>query len=709
MAVWQGDSTGVGGVNVANALSRLRADFSDEARRLVVWTPVLLVFGIWAYFGLSTEPSRLALFVVLLVAAILLWLGRSNRAVMAIGLVLLGFGLAKLRMDWVATPLVRAYSANVQLTGIVSEIERRGPVRHIAAVDVISAQGVAPDEVPRRVRLQMNIRGAAPQVGDTVQGEAVLLPLPLPVAPGAFDYGRSLYFQSIGATGRMTGEVRVLQDAAPWNYRLRRGFHDLRRGIGDRVRAVIPGPLGAFADALITGERAAIPREMNNSLQVSGLFHILSISGLHMAMVVGSSFWVIRALLALHEGLALRWPIKKWAASAAIVVGAFYMLLADSGAATERSFIMVAVMLFAVLVDRPAVSLRNLAIAAVLILAFAPEQAIQASFQMSFLAVMGLAGFFEWWNSRQQNFESRKVGFVWRWSRKLLLLVLASLITSVIAGGLSGIAAAHHFGRIAPFGVVANALALPVVSIVIMPSALLSVLAMPFGMERLPLLVMEQGLRLLMIISDWVAGWPKAGVLMPLLSAPVAALLAIAAACIAIGRSWVKVLAVPAFVLAMWFGLTPQTHDILIDERVRTVAARNEAGELVPLTGKMPSFAIGRWLSADGDQSSPRKAGMRKLWSCSASTCRATVQAKSVVVLKGQGPWIGECPKADILIAQFPLRRRCKGKDLTVDRFDVWRNGSYSISLDGIVVTKTARGEQGARPWQVTPRARSAK
>ncbi len=119
-----------------------------------------------------------------------------------------------------------------------------------------------------------------------------------------------------------------------------------------------------------------------------------------MAMVAGTSFWLVRALLALSPALALRRPIKKWAAGAALVVGGFYMLLADGGAATERSFIMIAVMFFAVMVDRPAISLHNLAVAAVFILLFSPEQAVAASFQMSFLAVMGLAAFFEWWNLR---------------------------------------------------------------------------------------------------------------------------------------------------------------------------------------------------------------------------------------------------------------------------------------------------------------------
>jgi competence protein ComEC len=233
-----------------------------------------------------------------------------------------------------------------------------------------------------------------------------------------------------------------------------------------RIAEVIDGPLGSFADALITGERARIPRAMNDSLQASGLFHILSISGLHMAMVAGSAFWLVRALLALSS---TTWHCvtrsKNGRRARRWLIGGFYMLLADGGAATERSFIMIAVMFFAVMVDRPAISLHNLAVAAVLILLLSPEQAVAASFQMSFLAVMGLAAFFEWWNARVPQEFAPARGLLWRMGRKVVLVAAASLATSFIAGTLSSIPAAHHFGRVAPYSVISNALALPVVSI----------------------------------------------------------------------------------------------------------------------------------------------------------------------------------------------------------------------------------------------------
>jgi competence protein ComEC len=690
------------------AQAALAAIVEREAPRLTIWSPVLLVIGIWAYFNLLQEPGWPLALALMVAIAIIVWRFRSVPLAVALALVFCGFAAAKLRTAWVETPLVRAYAADVTLTGRVLDADRLSAKRLMLVVDVASASGIPPVEVPRRVRLQVTGKIDTPHIGDQISGSAVLLPLPLPVAPGAFDYGRSLFFQSVGATGRFTAVPVVTEADVPPRYRLRRGFHALRAAIGARIAAVIEGPLGSFADALITGERARIPRTMNDSLQASGLFHILSISGLHMAMVAGSAFWLVRAVLALSPTLALRRPIKKWAAAAALVIGGFYMLLADGGAATERSFIMIAVMFFAVMVDRPAISLHNLAVAAVIILLLSPEQAVAASFQMSFLAVMGLAAFFEWWNARADGEVRQQRGLVWRTARRLWQVAVASLATSLIAGTLSSIPAAHHFGRLALYSVISNALALPVVSVAVMPMALLSALLMPFGMEAVPLMIMEQGLRLVMVISDWVAGWPSAGLALPLLSAGVAAALSFSAAFVAMPRSALRWLALPAAGLAMFLAVQRTSPDILVEERAQMVAAVDAGNALVPLPLKRGTFAVNRWLAARGQHEKAAAAAKRPLWTCDASQCRADVKGHTVVFLRETAEVLKPCPRAEVVIAQYPLRRRCKGSLATIDRFDVWRNGAHALTFTGGGVTvETTRARQGQRPWSVTPRPRA--
>ncbi len=709
MAVSLADSTWgepVKGGGLKPALARM---WELEKERLAIWSPLFLVTGIWTYFSLAKEPPLALAAVALLIAALTFWRWRSNKALIILAIVLAGFGIVKLRAEWIETPLLRAYVPEARLTGWISDIDRRGKSSRILIVDIETAQGLPLDEIPQSVRLRATVKpDQEMRIGDHVTLTASLSPLPRPVAPGGFDYGRQLYFQGVGAVGRTKGSLTAKEGTVLWPYKLRRIFHDLRSAIGERVHAAIKGPLGSFAEALITGERASIPKSLNTSLQASGLFHILSISGLHMSLVAGGAFWAIRAALALVPKLALRYPIKKWAATAALAVGLLYMLLADSGAATERSFIMIAVVFFAVLVDRPAISLHNLAVAAIIILLMEPEQALSASFQMSFMAVMGLAAFFPAFEAFTARFGPQaSQTFSGRWTRRLAVLVLASIATSLIAGTLSSIPAAHHFGRLAPFAVISNALALPMVGLVVMPMAMLSVFLMPLGLEALPLKAMELGLAGVVAVSDRVASWPTAQSLWPLLPAHAAILLSFAAVLICLSASRLRWLALPCVALAALF-VAPQKPPLLFDERGANAALLTEVG-YVPAAAKGASYSAGRWLQQAGDDASVVEAAKREGWTCNSGICTATAHGLSIAYLLRAVEQNMSCPVADILLAEFPLRRRCKGKRATIDRFDVWRNGAHAITTDGSAIQiTTAKELQGARPWVYGPRPRSA-
>jgi competence protein ComEC len=708
MAVVDADSTwgspvkGVGGWR----LQGLGEAWRLEVSRLMVWSPLLLVLGIWTYFSLQREPPVWMAWPLLIASLFLVLWPRVPRGAKLIAIVMLGFAAAHARAQWVATPLLRAYAPAQVVEGIVSDVDVRARQRFTIILDVTSAVGLPDAERPRRALFSITGKHVVPQVGDRVRLTADLAPLPRPAQPDGFDYGRQLYFQSIGATGRSKTGVEVLPGDVPWRFLMRRGFHDLRVAIGTRVRDAIPGPLGSFADALITGERATIPRAMNNSLQESGLFHILSISGLHMALVAGGAFWVARAVFALSPALALGWPIKKWSAALAIIVGLLYMLLADSGPATERSFIMIAVVFFAVLVDRPALSMHNLALAAVVILITAPEQALAASFQMSFMAVMGLAAFFQWWQRAVPvSAGAAQNSVASRWRRKIVVLSVASLATSLVAGVLSGIPAAHHFGRLAPYGVVANALALPIVSVVVMPAAMASVILMPLGLEVVPLKVMAIGLSAVMAVSDWVASWPGAGLRLPRLGAAEAALLSVALALLLLPQTKMRWFAVPLFALSLLWIAVPRPDTLLmVDERAGNVALHTPDG-LVPALADRAPANVARWLAQSGDNASVKLAFQRKGWTCRGNVCDSVQSGHRIAFLLKSVMPAAACPQADILISQEPLRRRCKGRLLTIDRFDVWRHGAYEVFADGTF--RTVRGQQGARGWVYEPRAKS--
>ncbi len=242
-------------------------------------------------------------------------------------------------------------------------------------------------------------------------------------------------------------------------------------------------------------------------MRASGLGHVLSISGLHMALVAGSVFWLIRALLALSPRLALTRPIKKWAAAGALAAATFYLTISGSNVATQRSYVMLAVILCAVMIDRRAITLRNVAIAALIVLILEPESLLTASFQMSFAATLALVAGYEALRDRADrtlslaNLADRGLaGRLWFSAHGLFL-------TSLIAALATTPFAIYHFQRAAPLALLANLAAMPVVGLLVMPAALFAVILMPLGLESLALVPMSWGIDWFVRVGEVVAEW----------------------------------------------------------------------------------------------------------------------------------------------------------------------------------------------------------
>jgi competence protein ComEC len=673
----------------------------------VLWAPVALTFGIWTYFALPQEPALAVTGFFFVVAFLLFWKARGRMGMLLLAILLSGFVLAKTRAEIIATPLLKATTSEIVVSGIVHDVERASERRITVILEPDKIEGMTTAQLPRRLRLSNSLKNGEPVIGARVAFKARLGPNASPTMPGGFDYGRQLYFQGIGGTGRITSKIDMLGSASSPSLWLSTALHNLRQDIGTRIRQHLQGTIAAFAEAMITGERASIPKDVNKSLQISGLAHILSISGLHMSLAAGGVFWIVRAFLALFPTIAQQWPIKKWAAAAALVFGFAYMLLAGSGAATQRSYIMLAVVFLAIIVDRPAISLRNLALAALLILILQPESAIQASFQMSFMAVMGLAAFFEYWNrpkpEQEYRIESRKIYY----ARKLYKIALASILTTLIAGSFSSIPAAYHFGRLAPYGVLANGLAIPVISLAVMPFAVLSVVLMPLGLEAWPLAVLGKGLEMVLSISDHVAALPGAQRVIPQVPLASAIALALGASILCLASRQAKyaggVLLVAGFALAQFNGFP----DLLIERTAANTAFRNGSGELVFASQHKGRFAAEKWLQANGEEITFKEAAARTGWACEGRSCRGEIKGKVIgYFLDGEGAQ-PSCAGFDIIIAAYPLRGACKSTTMRIDRFDVWRMGSHAIAINNNNVgLTTARGLSGNRPWVVVPEPR---
>jgi competence protein ComEC len=495
------------------AFEKLREWVRAEAGpgRLLPWVPVAFGTGIAFYFAAEREPVLPVTIVAAAALGLAAFLFRRSRffplAVM-VASVAAGFATATWRTAHVGHEVLARPAYSVSLSGFVEARDiRERTDRFVLRV----AQMDGPRLPTRLERVRLSVRkGAAPAVGSFVEMKARLQPPLAPLRPGSYDFSRDLFFQGIGASGFVTGSIKVAEPLVAGGLALRYAafMQDLRDAIDARIRTTLDGDKRAIATALLTGRRDAITTPVNDAMFISGLGHVLSISGYHMAVVAGVVFFAIRALLALVPVLTVAFPIKKWAAAAALVAAAFYLLLSGAEVATQRSFYMTAVVLIAVMVDRRAITFRTLALSAIVVLVLAPEALVHPSFQMSFAATLGLVALVQIGMPRlfatPENSTAAKVA-LWG-GRELVTLTLASLV----AGFATTPYAAFHFHRVTPYGVLANLAAMPVVSAVVMPAGMLGLAAMPFGFDGFFWWLMGVGIDWMIAVTEWVAALPGA-------------------------------------------------------------------------------------------------------------------------------------------------------------------------------------------------------
>ncbi len=699
-----------------------RAERAAQGSRRFAWGAVAFIIGLMSYFALPVEPPLAVAALLAAACGLIWWLERAGRGHVVAGLagmVLAGMAWGQLHVALNPVTVLPASTGKLAVSGWVEVVSplSRGRARLLLRTDRVD--GLKRAHAPELLRLTGASRELAPLVhGQYVRLEAWLYPPLTPVQPGAWDHGRGSWFEGAGGNGRIAGAIAIdaaLSESAGW-----RGWVEgLRTGIAARIRASLPEREAGFAVALVTGERGGLDNDTREALQVSGLAHILAISGLHMSLVAGGVFWLVRALLALWPALVLNWPVKKLAALAGLGAAAFYLLISGQAIATQRAFIMLGVMFVAVLLGRSALSMRNLAVAAFIVLLLAPEAVLSPSFQMSFLAVTGLIGAYEAASGWQSRLYERLGGggVVWSIALRLLVGLLALSATTIIASAFTALPAAWHFNRFAVWSLPANLLAMPAVSVLVMPGAVAGVLAMPFGLEWLPLQVMRLGLDAVIWSAHWVASWPGA-------ASVVGAMLPMAAVASGLGLIWLALwrgnlrwAGLALSLVAAWAGVGLNARaDVLVERSARTLAARvGDGGQLlVPVHPRRSRYVVERWLNADGDGATLAEAGKRSGWTCEggkAQLCRGRVRGRQIIWLDRDAVPPADCRTAHIVISAEPLRRACGrngGDRVIIDRFDVWRHGAHAvfIAADGSLEVRTARQAQGTRPWAMRPLAR---
>lgn len=676
-----------------------------EQRRLFPWLAVAFGAGILLFFTATDgEPSLAA---PLIAAALSLAITPALRArpvalalALAVASVFLGFAAGVWRVASVAGPVLTRV-AIAPLVGVVEGLdEREGGARLIVRVESFGTL----DAASRPYRVRVSYRTAQiVRPGDAIRATARLLPPPEAARPGGYDFARDAYFRGIGAVGSLVGKVELRPATAPLplSLRLAAAVDAARNALTRRITDAIGGQAGAVAAALVTGKRGLISAETNDVLRAAGIYHVVSISGLHMVLAAGVVFWLVRAGLALVPILALTWPIKKIAAGAAMLGVTAYCAFSGWDVAAERSLIMTLVMLGAILVDRPALSMRNLALAAMLALAREPEALLGPSFQMSFGAVAGLIACAPLLDGRL--FRTGSPSRLGRAASWLATTVVGTLATTLVAQIATAPFATYHFQTVQPFGIVGNALTLPLVSLVVMPSAVLGMLAYPFALDRPVWWLMGLAVRGMLEISGWIAQFGRATLVLPAFEPGAMIWLAAALLIATLPVSRLRLLALLPAGIGLALAAAPTRFDIYIDRDGAGAAVRGRDGRLAVL-GRPPGFVLEQWLKADGDGRRPESASGEAGPRCDRLGCTlVAVDGRAVALVADKRAFPEDCARADILISRLRAPPGCAAP-VIADRSFLAARGAAAIRLGaGRVEIVGARDTGRAKPWQPRP------
>ncbi len=682
----------------ARVAARVEIDRQRGARML--WAPVFLGAGASAYFLQTWEPPLWALTLAVVAAAALLGAAaRFDRLMLfAAGLACLGYGAAIARAALVAAPVLEAPTLAVDITGEVVEAYGHDDGKPRVLIDLESVAGLATEKTPARARIALRKIDERPAPGSRISVKAKLTTLPSPVAPGSFDFARAAWFRGVGAYGYALGPPTVTPPADASG----RWIESLRAGASQKIHDRLPGATGAIAAALTVGDRSEIPATDDKAMRDSSLAHVLSISGLHMAIIGMSAFGALRLAGALIPPLALRFNIKKWAALFALIASGAYLALSGASVPAQRSFIMIALVFTAMMLDRSPVNLRIVAIAAFTLILLFPESVVDPSFQMSFAAVTALVATFEAvaaWEKRRGPILMRDTLF-----GRILWALMLAVVSSLIAGLATAPFAAFHFNRIAFYGVVANVAAMPVISFVVMLGAGLTLLALPFGLEAAPLAYMGWGVDAMLWIAHETASWPGATGMAASTPDMALTLTTLGGLWLCLWRGRGRALGLAPIAAALVVAGAAPRPDILIDRDVKNVAVRAASGELATVSGRRARFAVENWLARDGSERLPTDAartGREGVWTCEEGICAANVKGRRVGYMERAGNAAAACRTGfDLLIAARPIRACAEGLSVTPD--DTAQNGAMAFYLsNGAMRIETVRDQTGRRPWTV--------
>jgi competence protein ComEC len=682
-----------------------------QGARWKLWTPVAFGVGAAAYFALLREPLPWVAWLMLALAATGLFAARraGSRALTAALILaacgLAGFATAKLRVERVKAPIAADESRPQRVEGWVVDVAAPGQGGQRLLIAPYRIGALAPEATPIRVRVTLRDGSAIPAPGDAISLLAQINAPPPPASPGAYDFARDAYFDSVGGVGFALGEPRpwTAENEPPRRLRLTMRLNRLRWSLTRRIVDELGPKTGGLAAAMTTGQAAFIPQQQVDDLRASGLAHIISISGVHMAIVGGFTFAGLRLLIAAWPWLALRINGKKAAAAVALAAVMAYLALSGAPPPAVRSAVTAAIAFGAILADRQAISLHALAVAAFVVLLLQPEAVTQPGFQMSFAATAALVALAGAWPR-----PVREINTPWpiRLVQGAGTWFAAATAISLVAGLATAPFAMQHFNRISTWGLVSNLLVEPVSSLLMMPGLAVGAVLTPFGLEAWPLRLAGFAIALTNRVAEVAASAPFAQVVVA--SGPAWTLPAsfIGLLWVCLWRGPLRFVGLP-FALAVALVPKPVVPDAWVAPDGAAVAVRS-GRQAILFRPDVKLFGAELWSRRRGLEPVETEAGRDALYQCDRLSCApraaAPVRVAAAWNLKRPlppGRFEALCSTAEVVILRNDFSPASCAAPVVLTGADFARGGAAELyrQPDGRWLVTWAQDARGRRPW----------
>jgi len=697
-------------LQIRSFFAKFRGESSVFVRNLsrarFEWCLVAFGAGIAVYFGWSVEPNLLLAFVISLILYAFLFVVRSRPATRELILLALflsaGFTRAVHHTQSAEAPILPEFRRAYTFSGWIEDIQSSGKLQHFY-VRVRSTERLTPEQTPKRVRVRIKPYGFKP--GDSIKFKALMAAPPGPAIVGGYDSARAAYYKRIGGYGFAISKPQTVElDKLPIGQRVKRKLVKFRYAMSRRIQARAPPRTAGLQAALLTGDRSGIPPEQSDALRHAGLAHLLAISGLHMGLLAGGAYFMASLFFASIGPLARRYDMRKWAAVVGIIIASSYLLISGASVSTQRAFIMAAIVFIAVILDRRAFSMRSVALAAAITLMLHPESLLSAGFQMSFSATAALVAVYRNWADHREfnNKLNQGRGNIFR---RVWKGFIGISVTSFVAGLATGGFAALHFHRFARLGYIANLLAMPMFTLVVMPAGFLAVLLMPFGLEKLPLWVMGIGLDYVVAVATWVSSMKWALVYIKGANAAVISLFSLGFICLCLGPKKVRAVGAVAILISSIFWVGIDRPDMRISAEARIAFWDPDAVDVLRVDRKRgDGFGRARFVEQAGLKTAEKRSYMDSENLCDMLGCRINLKGKIISIVHEPEGVAKACVDSDLVIltvreAGPRTRRACKTP--LIDVLILTKTGAQDVYIKkgGLEVRTANPKKRRARPW----------